>query len=119
MRLHAAFTVLEERLPLHPVVGCHGGLFIRLGLRQVWEHRPYLKGVYEWLAGLEVLAVVVIHYVKGVRGEAGGIGRAAPDHARAALGQACVLAEGRLGAQLGLRRGTLVYVSTAPGQLTS
>lgn len=96
----------------------NGVQFTRLGLRQVWEHRPYLEGVYEWLAGLEVLAVVVIHYVKGVRGEAGGIGRAAPDHARAALGQACVLAKGRLGAQLGLRRESLVNVSSAPGQLT-
>lgn len=70
------------------------------------KHRKYLECVDHWLAGLRVLAIVVVDDVKVLRRQAAGIRGAAPDHARAALGQGPVLAEGGLGAELALQGAT-------------
>lgn len=59
---------------------------------------PHLVGVDERLAGLHVLAIIIVDDVKIAVWVAAGIGGAAPDHAGAALRQARVLAKGRLGA---------------------
>ena len=44
----------------------------------------HLEGIDEGLAGIQVLAVVVVDHVKGARGEGAGVGGAAPHHLCAA-----------------------------------
>lgn len=74
-----------------------------------WASRAHLERVNHGLAGLHVLAIVVVDDVKVLRRQAAGVGGAAPNHARAAFGQGPILAEGSLGAELALQ----AYISVS------